>query len=135
VSDEDGGVVRVLDELIVDVDGRPATFATAGEGAWRTAVGDAVGAREVPDGVRFEVEIDFRLPLAVRANDAWDLDNLIKPTLDALGGAIGWRRWKGRPQVDDERVDRIVASKRPVRAGERTGARIRISVLPTSGTR
>jgi Holliday junction resolvase RusA-like endonuclease len=70
------------------------------------------------------------MPLPVRASDVWDLDNLIKPTLDALGGAIGWRRWKGPPQVDDERIDRIIASKRPVRAGESTGARIRISVLP-----
>jgi Holliday junction resolvase RusA-like endonuclease len=120
----------LLDELSVDVPGRPATFATAGEAAWKAAVSDAVGSRDVPDGLRFEVEIEFRLPLAVRANDAWDLDNLIKPTLDSLGGAIGWRRWRGRPQVDDERVDRIIASKRPVRAGEGTGAHIRISVLP-----
>jgi Holliday junction resolvase RusA-like endonuclease len=125
--------VALLDVLLVDVSGRPATFATAGEAAWKAAVSNAVGSREVPDGLRFEIEIEFRLPLAVRANDAWDLDNLIKPTLDALGGAIGWRRWRGRPQVDDERVDRIIASKRPIRAGEGPGAHIRISALP--GTR
>jgi Holliday junction resolvase RusA-like endonuclease len=123
-----------LDDLTVDVEGRPATFATAAEEAWKIAVSEAVGRREVADGMRFEVEIEFRLPLPVRANEAWDLDNLIKPTLDALGGAIGWRRWRGRPQVDDERVDRIIASKRPVRAGETTGARIRISVLPGSAS-
>jgi hypothetical protein len=33
-----------------------------------------------------------RLPLPSTRNDAWDLDNLIKPTLDALGGVLGWRR-------------------------------------------
>ena len=31
-----------------------------------------------------------------------------QPTLDALGGVIGFRRWKGPRQADDERVDRIV---------------------------
>jgi Holliday junction resolvase RusA-like endonuclease len=121
----------LLHDLTVDVEGRPATFATTTEVAWKVAVSNAVGSRDVPDGLRFEVVIEFRLPVAVRANDAWDLDNLIKPTLDALGGAIGWRRWMGRPQADDERVDRIIASKRPIRDGETTGARIRISVLPS----
>lgn len=78
--------VALLDVLSVNVSGRPATFATAGEAAWKAAVSNAVGDCDVPDGLRFEVEIEFRLPLAVRANDDWDLDNLIKPTLDA-----GWR--------------------------------------------
>ncbi|MEJ2889320.1 hypothetical protein [Actinomycetospora aeridis] len=91
-----------MDDILVDVRARPATFATRGEAAWREAVAEAVGTREVPDGGRFEVELEFRLPLPTRANEAWDLDNLVKPTLDALGGVIGFRRWNGRPQADDE---------------------------------
>jgi Holliday junction resolvase RusA-like endonuclease len=123
----------VLDDVDVDVRARPATFATAGELAWRSAVAQAVGSRHVLPGLRFSVEIDFRLPVAARRNEAWDLDNLIKPTLDALGGVIGWRRWKGSPQADDERVDRIVAHKHTVREGESPGAHIRVSVLAEHG--
>lgn len=116
---------------VVDVEifGRPATFATASEAAWRRAVSAAVGTREVPDTVRFAVEVEFRLPIGRTRNDVWDLDNLIKPTLDALGGVIGWRSWLGRPQADDERVDRIVASKRSIADGEQPGARLRIVPL------
>jgi hypothetical protein len=62
----------------------------------------------------------------------WDLDILIKPTRDALGSVIGWRRWNGRPQADDERIDRIVAEKRTIGDGESVGARIRILVLSAS---
>jgi hypothetical protein len=31
------------------------------------------------------------------ANEVWDLDNLIKPTLDALEGVFGLRPWAGQP--------------------------------------
>lgn len=109
---------------------RPATYATAGEAAWRTAVAAAVGTRQVPDGTRFAVEVEVRLPLPGTHNDAWDLDNLIKPTLDALGGVIGWRWWNGRQQANDEPIDRIVASKRTIGTGETAGARIRIAAIP-----
>jgi hypothetical protein len=74
----------------------------------------------------------FRLPPARTRNDAWDLDNLLKPTLDALGGVIGWRAWNGRPQADDERIDRIVASKRTVTDREEPGARLRVVPLPAA---
>lgn len=99
---------------------------------WRAAVADAVGTRHVPDGIRFAVEIEFKLPRPNTRNDAWDLDNLIKPTLDALGGVIRWRRWNGRPQADDERIDRVVASKRAVEPDEEAGARIRVAAFNRS---
>lgn len=129
------GVVPAVPVVDVEVAARPATYATAGEAAWRTAVAAAVGTRQVPDGTRFAVEVEFRLPLPGTRNDAWDLDNLIKPTLDALGGVIGWRRWNGRQQADDERIDRIVASKRTIRTGEAAGARIRIAAIPPAPAR
>lgn len=124
------GTTPTIDEVLVDVQARPASYATAAEGPWKAAVAEAVGVHEVPAGARFALEVDFRLPAPATSNDAWDLDNLIKPTLDALGGVIGRRRWRGTPQTDDERVDRIVATKRTVRDGERPGARIRVTVLP-----
>ena len=79
---------------------------------------------------RLSVEIDFVLPEATIKGQGWDLDNLIKPTIDALGPVIGPRpgNWKWE-QVDDERVDRIVATKRTVRSGEAAGATITVAVI------
>lgn len=37
---------------------------------------------------RFSVLVEFRAPEARNANEVWDLDNLIKPTLDAMEGVI-----------------------------------------------
>ncbi|MGH3614623.1 MAG: hypothetical protein ACRDRK_18940 [Pseudonocardia sp.] len=101
----------------------------ANEAPWKAAVAEAIGTHDVPAGARSQVEVEFRLPVPVTRNDAWDLDNLLRPTLDALGGVVGWRRWNGPRQADDERIDRIVASKRTVRDGESVGARIRVSIL------
>lgn len=113
-----------------EVAGRPATFATAHEAAWKAAVRAAAGAREVPEGARIGVQIDFRLAPSSRTSEQWDLDNLIKPTIDALDGVLGLRKMAGVPQVDDERVDEIRATKRPARDGEPAGASIAISLLP-----
>lgn len=40
----------------------------------------------------------------------WDLNNLIKPTLDATAGVFGLRQWRGLPQPADDRVDRFEAT-------------------------
>ena len=50
------------------------------------------------------VSIDLRTPTPLTANDAWDVDNLVKPTLDAMSGVFGVRRRQGVSQADDERV-------------------------------
>lgn len=118
--------LRVID---VDVIGRPAAASTPSELPWRAAVTAAIGRRDVPDGVRFAIEVEYRLPSSRKRNDRWDLDGLLTPTFEALGGAIGWRRGQGRPQADDERIDRIVASKRPATGDEEPGARLRIVPL------
>lgn len=39
--------------------------------------------------------MEFRLPETSNASEVWDLDNLIKPTLDAMKGVFGLRAWKG----------------------------------------
>jgi hypothetical protein len=61
--------------------------------------------------------------------EAWDLDNLIKPTRDAMEGVFGLREWKGAPQATDDRVDRIVAVKRLPQEGELAGATIDVWVI------
>ncbi len=77
---------------------------------------------------------------ASRSSTAWTLarlatthptlDNLLKATIDALDQVLGLRRGKfARPQVDDERIDRIVASKRVAQPGETPGARVVIVEL------
>lgn len=64
------------------------------------------------------------------ANDRWDIDNLVKPTLDALEGIFGMRAWKGTPQPNDDRVVELHATKRTVRSNEDAGASISVWIVP-----
>ncbi|MBO0883903.1 MAG: hypothetical protein J2P17_26940 [Mycobacterium sp.] len=59
---------------------------------------------------------------ARNADEVWNLDNLIKPTLDAMDGVFGAQEWSGYPQAADDRVDRIEAAKRLPSADEVPGA-------------
>lgn len=116
--------------VTLDVEGRPATFATAGEGPWKDAVRRAVtDSGCVAASGRFAVELEFRLGQARRASEVWDLDNLIKPTLDAMEGVFGLRRWRGIAQPADDQVDEIRAVKRQPDPGERPGARIEVWLI------
>ncbi|WP_229076067.1 RusA family crossover junction endodeoxyribonuclease [Actinoplanes sp. DH11] len=114
--------------VVLNVVGRPASYSTASTTPWKTAVRDAVGKTGLGpwEAARFSVVIEFRTPKARNANDVWDLDNLIKPTLDAMEGVFGRRPWRGPPQTADDRVDHLEASKRPVRTDEAPGARIEV---------
>lgn len=114
----------------IEVSGRPATFATAGEATWKAAVRRAVAETGCQSqNARFAVRIDFRLGSARTAGEVWDLDNLIKPTLDAMEGVFGLREWRGQPQPNDDRVDRLEATKRHPRDGESPGATIDVWVI------
>lgn len=88
----------------------------------------ASGCLPVEDA-RFAVRLDFRLGPSRTAGEVWDLDNLIKPTLDAMEGVLGLRRWRGRPQPADDRVDRIEAFKRLPGQNESPGATIDVWVI------
>lgn len=116
--------------VTIHVSGRPATFATAHEKPWKEAVRSAIVVSGVqPQDARFAVRLEFRLAAARNANEVWDLDNLIKPTLDAMEGVFGTRPWQGSPQPADDRVDRIEAVKRMPRADEEAGATIDVWVI------
>lgn len=83
--------------LVVDVLGRPTTYATKSEADWKDAVRAVFTATGLgPWTARFSVRMEFRLPESRTANKVWDLDNLIKPTLDAMEGVFGLCRWQGR---------------------------------------
>jgi hypothetical protein len=117
----------------IEVAGRPATFATAHEQPWKDAVRAAIAATGVtPQSARFAVKIDFRLAAARNANEVWDLDNLIKPTLDAMEGVFGARAFRGTPQPADDRVDRLEACKRLPQPGELPGATIDVWIIDRS---
>ena len=89
------GVVKFEVVLRVDVPGRPASYSSAAEAPWKAAVRAAVStAGGGPWTGRFSVLIEFRTPAARDANEVWDLDNLIKPTLDAMEGVFGPRASK-----------------------------------------
>lgn len=130
--------IRQEEALVLDVDvvGRPSSFATANEAAWRAAVAAACEANVRPDYdaavSRFAVSMEFRTAAPRSAGEWWDLDNLIKPTLDAMSTVFGAREWRGSPQAADDRVDRIAASKRTVGFGEEPGARIRVWTIDDS---
>lgn len=116
--------------VVFEVEARPATFATAHEVPWKAAVRAAVAASGVhPQLARFAVRIDFRTPAPANVNEAWDLDNLVKPTLDAMEGVFGARAWRGVPQPADDRVDELEATKRTVAPGELPGARVEVWTL------
>jgi len=111
----------------IQVTGRPSTFATAGEAPWKEAVRRGVlesGCQ--PLNGRFAVHIEFRLGPSRTAGEVWDLDNLVKPTLDAMEGVFGLRQWRGRPQPADDRVDRLEAIKRLPQPPESPGATINV---------
>ncbi len=85
----DTGSVARRHLVTLDVEGRPATFATAGEKPWKEAVRRAVTESGcVAVSGRFAVELEFRLGEARRVSEVWDLDNLIKPTLDAMEACL-----------------------------------------------
>jgi Holliday junction resolvase RusA-like endonuclease len=84
--------------MTLDVRGRPASYSTAGTPPWKEAVRAAVasaGMESAPVTCRFAVRIEFRTPVPSSTNEVRDLDNLIKPTLDAMEGVVGLRPWKG----------------------------------------
>ncbi len=133
--------VHQKEALVLDVDvvGRPSSFATANEAAWRSAVATAcevnVRSGYDPGASRFAVSMVFRTATPKSAGEWWDLDNLIKPTLDAMSTVLGARQWRGSPQAADDRVDRITASKRTIGSGEEPGAHIRVWTINDSGSR
>lgn len=92
---------------------------------WRAVVAQvaALKTRDIEDGP-VSVEVEFILPrpksLPKRITHMVkkpDLDKLVRSTLDALSGVS---------YADDNRVTRLIASKRYVRDGEHTGAHLTV---------
>jgi len=69
------------------------------------------------------------LAIARNADEVWDLDNLVKPTVDAMEGVFGLRAFRGTPQPADDGVDRLEASKGLPRGGEAPGATIDVWII------
>jgi Holliday junction resolvase RusA-like endonuclease len=124
------GEAGILDKepfLVLEITGHPASYSSASEGPWKAAVRAEIARKHAtPRDTRFGVRIAFRTRVPGNANEVWDLDNLVKPTLDAMEGVLGKRPWQGPPQVADDRVDYLAASKRTVGVGESPGAHIEV---------
>ena len=96
-----GDAIDARREVAFRVNATPATFATAGEKPWRAAVeataADVMAGRTSFEG-RVGVDLDFVLPTRRGHHPGWDLDNLVKPTIDALAAVIGCRpgQWRSR---------------------------------------
>jgi predicted RNase H-like nuclease/Holliday junction resolvase RusA-like endonuclease len=121
----------LLTAIAVDVAGRPTGFAAGdNEKRWKAAVRSAFAGKSVSPSSRVALEVEYRLDPVQIGHNAPDLDNLLKATIDALDEVLGLRPGRfARPQADDERVDRIVASKRVAGPGETPGARVIIVQL------
>src|SRR5262245_1603899 len=120
-----------LTAIAVDVAGRPTGFAAGdNEQRWKEAVRSAVAGKTVPPLSRVAIEVEYRLDPSQIGHNTPDLDNLLKATIDGLDEVLGRRPGRfARPQADDERIDRIVASKRLARPDETPGARVVIVEL------
>jgi len=70
------------------VDGIPATFATAKEAPWKSALGDALpaGSGHQAAGLR----LDFTLPALSPAGQPLDVDNLCEPVFSVFINRLGW---------------------------------------------
>jgi hypothetical protein len=71
----------------------------------------------------------FERPRDATRTKSGDLDNLIKPTLDAMERVFGLRPGRGPTQAADDRVDHLEASKRTISGAEMPGARIEVRRL------
>jgi predicted RNase H-like nuclease/Holliday junction resolvase RusA-like endonuclease len=119
--------------LILDVIGRPASYSSAATKPWQDAIrAEITKAEATPRKTRFGVRITFRTPVPASTNEVWDLDNLIKPALDAMEGVFGRRPWQGLRQAADDQVDFLEANKHTARQGEHPGAHIEIFDLGDS---
>jgi Holliday junction resolvase RusA-like endonuclease len=112
------------------VRGVPAPFATAREVAWKEAVRECVLALwgriflEEP----CEVLLRFILPPAKAAET--DIDNLLKPCIDALGSVLFRPARRGHRVIwnaDDHWIYRLVAEKRPAESLEDCGVEITVT--------
>jgi Holliday junction resolvase RusA-like endonuclease len=93
-------------------------------------VWSAFAGKAVAPSSRIALEVECRLDPSQIDHNAPDLDNLLKATIDALDEVLSNRPARfARPQLDDERIARIVASKRIAQPGETPGARIVIREL------
>lgn len=110
------------------VAGRPATFATTHEATWKDAVRSAIRDTgiEPASNARFRVVITFYTATPTRPDESWDIDNLVKPTLDAMEGIFGLRPWRGVAQPQDDRVDELAARKEAASSREPPGAQIEV---------
>lgn len=117
---------------VLDLPGvQPGTTATIQAPAWRAAIEEACeGVGIYHPGERLELEVHFTLPPRINAHDEWDLDNLLKPTIDGLSSLLGLRQGKRRGLLaDDERIDKIIASKRTASGDEQVGATLTLRPL------
>jgi NTP pyrophosphatase (non-canonical NTP hydrolase) len=113
--------------LVLDIAAHPASYSTAAQGSWQAAVRAEIARhRATPTKTRFGIRIEFRTRVPANANEVWDIDNLVKPTLDAMEGVLGVRPFHGPTQAADDRVDYLEASKRTVGDGEAPGAHIEV---------
>lgn len=126
------------------VQGTPRSFGDAAiETEWLSTVAgglrdyQGVSADEDPDLVRYDVSLEFRVnPKSARYRGQHprhgpDLDNLVKTTLDALGGETRRLETHNRLRIltDDRAIYHLAATKEHVDSDDEAGVWVRVAVL------
>ena len=118
------------------VSGMPAPFATAREVAWKEAVREQVSAIWAREFIEEPCELRLRFLLPPEKAEETDLDNLLKPCIDALGSVLFRPARRGHRTVwnaDDHWVYRFVAEKQPAPRTEDCGVEISVDSYKPEG--
>jgi len=98
--------------LVLEIVGHPASYSTAATDPWQKAVRAEIARKHAsPRDTRFGIRIAFRTRIPANKNEVWDIDNLVKPTLDAMEGILGVHPRQGPTQAADDRVDYLEAQQ------------------------
>ena len=111
------------------VKGLPAAFATAREVHWKETVADQIQAIWSKPHIEAPCEVEMVFALPPNKAAVTDLDNLLKPAIDAIGSVLFKPARTGhqvRWNADDHWIYRFIAEKRSEGDSERTGVEVTV---------
>ena len=111
----------------VFVTGIPAPFATAREVAWKNAVREQIMAIWHHSYLEEPCQVDLRFVLPPEKAAETDIDNLLKPCIDALGSVLFKPARRGHQVIwnaDDHWIYKLVAVKEAASSPDGCGVEI-----------
>ena len=118
------------------VSGIPAPFATAREVDWKNGIRNQVLAAWRRDFLEERCQISLRFLLPPDKAATTDLDNLLKPCIDALGSVLFKPARQGRRSIwnaDDHWIYRFEATKEAAQSASGCGVEITVEAFDPAG--